>query len=261
MDSDKLNMQTTVYGAACVERAKMKHDPDDDKRLFQLWDNKDLENLGLDQFGISLTEEVDEYDDDDDDDDDDKNKGKDDASDTSTGVKSESDLVPGPGTGRKAGKRAFICGFHDWGEECATTKSSDSYDRLMDKYGDIWFHDGDIKYTIDSLMWFSGSGRYSLKCIRDDYDKTKTDAFNKGKFDWFDISSDTVGAIWTSHYERRLEDGLSQSMEYDKFRIVRDDSTIDDDGNWIAWAKKKAAEKKKPAAKSKQTTPKKRKRS
>jgi hypothetical protein len=260
MKSENLNMQTTVYGAACVEKAKMKIHADDNKRLFQLWDEKDLETLGLDRFGMNVNENLDEFEDEDDDEDEDSDDsqtgGEKEGTDEDDSIKSESDLVPGPGTGRKAVKRAFICGYFDWEEECARTQSSDSYDRLLERYADIWFYDGDTKYTIHDLMWFKGSNRYSLKCIKEDYNKSKTQVFNEGKFDYFDISDDTVGAIWTSHYDNRGYEGFSPTLEYENFKLVRDDSMIDEDGNWIAWKKKKA-EGNKTTKKKKQASPKK----
>jgi hypothetical protein len=194
---------------------------------FNMWDDVDMDNLGLDRFGIEVnTEPIQD----------------------NVAVKPEPEL--GPGTGRKAGKRIFLCCKDDWEERCIYNQSEANQERLLKKYGGIWFWDDGVKYTIHPriLEWWYTDKKYTFRGCKDGYNwNDDDDSENQNHMLSFEIDNDMLGTIWTSHDERRYDDGKDGSMEYDEFHLVEMRGTVNPKTReWLLWMKD---EDQKPAAK------------
>lgn len=263
MSSASLNMQTTVYGSACVEKARRKLKSAEEMH-FNMWEDVDMDNLGLDRFGIQVEIKLTDSDKGSD-----KGSGSDDDDDKSyksvVSVRPKSyeraasikEEAPPRRKGRGAGKRVFLCTFEEeWEAHCVKTKCQKSEDRLLKKYGGIWFWDGDEYFTLDAsqILWYDNPPKYMLNGVKAGYNADATKKANKGKCKPFDIDNDLLGAIWTSHFERRFENGKDGSMENKDFIIVPldDDSDIHPDtGKWLKWMGEDNDKSSKPKARNK----------
>ena len=226
MNSRTLNMQTTIYGSACIEKNMKRADYN---KKFTLWDDNDLEYIGPDRYCNEVEDIENQV----------GEKGGD-IQNESSGSESSSDSESSSEESEKSAKktkktkRRFYCHLESWEHAATSTDSMKNYDLLMKKYGGIWFHDGKTKYTINGMVWYKKDKKYMLRGITDEYNQEKDDAdpVNKNKYRMFEIDNDTLGIIWDSHFDRRNKGGNGPNMEYEDFKVDGNKVDLDENGKW-----------------------------
>jgi hypothetical protein len=164
LTSEQLNWQATIYGTSCCEKAKSRASAEEN--AFKIWNDTDMESLGLNKFAVEID----------------------------------------PETVAKAQTRHFKCYIEDWEEACIKKESPRNKRRLLEKYGGMVFKDKDERYTISStqITFFfaerkDGGSRYCLHLLDDDYD---TDGSDKStKYHLRDIDVDLLGMLWLHNEE------------------------------------------------------------
>jgi hypothetical protein len=248
MSSDTLNMQTTIYGSACVEKSMRKKNFN---KQFTYWEDTDMDKIGLDKYCNFVTDADGKTGEDRGED---RGKGEkggedgDDKSTTSSSSESSSEK-------KVKAKRVFYCHLETWEPKCAINDSNKNVDQLMRKYGGIWFHDGTTKYTINGLVWYKKDKKYMMRGVTEDYDEEKDDKENKGKYKMFDIDNDTLGIIWDSHFKRRNKNGNGPNMDYDGFIVKPNKVDLQDDGTWGNYMDKEDSDDEKDKKTKTKTTP------
>jgi hypothetical protein len=154
LSSDMISKAATIYGAACAEKASKSFHKEE---IFTMWDDIDMDNLGLDKFGLD-----------------------------STKFRIDPDEI-----------RIVRCFLEPWEEDCITKQDIVNEAKLIKKYGGLSFEDGGIytiDKTKCNWQKKKGSRRYNLLCCKPDYNPNDPD---EDDYDNFLINDDLHGLIFT----------------------------------------------------------------
>ena len=166
LSSEMTSRQATIYGAACARRAARKQHPD---APFTMWDDGDLDSLGLNKFGID--------------------------------ERSLQNLLA-------AARRVYHAYNEDWEDECIRTRDIEKEAKLLKKYGGLQFQDGDTVFTISnkkmSFVKKRGNQRYCVLACKQDYN---TDSEYEEDYKNMEIDDDLHGLIYL-YYKEHPDPGI-----------------------------------------------------
>jgi hypothetical protein len=136
MSSEKVSMMATIYGAACADRGRKN-----DKEGFTMWEDVDMDAMGLDKWGIDHAQ------------------------------LQESTEYPPPKT---IHFKNFI---EDWEWGSLNNKSDVHQKKLLNKYAGLRVQDGDFLFLIDDekLNWHSRDKAWAAVCTTEDFDRDECD--------------------------------------------------------------------------------------
>jgi hypothetical protein len=194
LSSAATSKQATIYGSACAERAEHERERKRGDQDFVMWDELDMESLGLDKFGKNLEQ-----------------------------------VLPSTGT-----VRVFNCYIKDWEKEILKKKDSMNGIKLGQKYGGLSFleTEGDsdnprskkVIYTLDKndcrFSDLKGAKGWTILATTAKFDKEIKD---EQTFDNMQINDDLCGLIH-SYYK---------DFPNDNIKIVTKEGKTDRNGNWI----------------------------
>jgi hypothetical protein len=158
LSSEMISKCATIYGAACAQKANRKVHRDD---VFTMWDDVDMEHLGLDKFGM-----------------------------TNQSFRIDPNLV-----------REFHCYAEDWEEECIRNNNIPNMMKLLKKYGGMQFdEEGKHTIDKNKMNFTTKGGDKGFKALgcKPSYNPH---AIDDDDFDNFVINSDLHGLIYTYYME------------------------------------------------------------
>jgi hypothetical protein len=164
LSSEATSKQATIYGTACAERAEREMQRKRGDQEFIMWDDVDMDGLGVDKYGISPMEKMDDY-------------------------------IP---------PKKFNCFIEDWEAAAMKDKDPMNCVKLTSKYGGLRYKEGRTRYTIHPIKMNlmkgeTGKGKtwHALGCT-DDYNE---DVCEEDSFDNMEINEDLCGLIFTYYKE------------------------------------------------------------
>ena len=201
-----------LFAAAAARDTKTK---DDAFHMFGLWDDEDLDSLGLNKFGINPMAEA---------------------------------------RAKAIAVRKFIAYVEDWEHDCIQKQDVENEHKLLQKYGGIKFKDGEEHFTINKIRMQYVSKKefrgYNVLACRDSYDPT---THREEDYELFPINRDLHGLIYEYHQEKLYVydediDIIAQTGDiYEDGDWAWSEDDNDDDGGGKQKAKPTAAEKQQPA--------------
>ena len=160
LSSEMTSKQATIYGAACARRAERKQQPN---APFTMWDDGDLDSLGLNKFGVD--------------------------------EKSLQNLLA-------IARRVYYAWTEDWEDECIHTRDIEKEARLLKKYGGLQFDEEGVIFTIStkkmSFIKKRGNHRYCALGCKPDYN---SESEYEEAYENMEINDDLHGLIYDYYKE------------------------------------------------------------